>query len=733
MGQSARWFVASVVLVGAACCSKNAARSTTPDARAQGVEVAAQPVNVSTFWDDVATVCRELDALTDDQRKTPAVAELALLCADKPVPFAADPQARAGKLGELREEVRKLAVGALTDDEILKQLVGAVDVDVSDDLTKCAESIGTLTTAKLQSCADKIDAKLTTRLRDAGARAIDASKELAATPSPVGGGTIAGVAGVPGLDGMVDHALRGLSQFLVKRAHAEVRVYAIDRIRTIADCGATSIRGRLFSNACAFLGAVDGGFSPSFGSGLRAAFARDIAALPQRILAEIPREGLKRELLFRAALEAAVVYVDEPDPAQIAAAIKALTASTGGFTCTGDPELVAECATLKARMHLAARVVVALAEDGGGGDRSASYYLLLLKNHARAWKTTNCADTTATSALELCTLLGHLETLEETKAELLVKVEAARAAFFAARAALRSLRTLPADEAGLTAEEREVRRERRRRDAMVRAARHAAVAVAAADELVGELVCEPNGPATCRRAVRLPGELVDLIEAVADRDFGAMFSAGVALAIDAIPAEHRVQLSPEALRVLQFGADLAMARNADDAETAIEAIAAPLGSFREKQRRRMMSITGLVGFAVGHENILGLVDQPDPINAVSPVVAVGIDLTTPIGTWGALGILLPIVDLGSLASFSVDGDQAMDVPETDETPPVGLAQVLSPGAYLRWNVRSSPFSVGAGGVFVPKGRTVDAGEGDEDRTVLRVNVFLAVDVTLLGF
>ena len=56
-------------------------------------------------------------------------------------------------------------------------------------------------------------------------------------------------------------------------------------------------------------------------------------------------------------------------------------------------------------------------------------------------------------------------------------------------------------------------------------------------------------------------------------------------------------------------------------------------------------------------------------------------------------------------------------------------QVLSPGAFFRWSPFQSPFVVGVGGSVVPGLR----GPEDDRRISLRLQAFLAVDVTILAF
>src|SRR5262249_30795253 len=107
--------------------------------------------------------------------------------------------------------------------------------------------------------------------------------------------------------------------------------------------------------------------------------------------------------------------------------------------------------------------------------------------------------------------------------------------------------------------------------------------------------------------------------------------------------------------------------------------------------------------------------------------------------WSA-GVLFSAIDLGAL--LDVRGSTTHMTPAGEEkvetTSTLGVRQVFSPGVYgllgLGGGRDGSPFTLGIGFSLSPELRsaTVD-GESSRQLNALRLNAFLAIDITIFGF
>lgn len=185
--------------------------------------------------------------------------------------------------------------------------------------------------------------------------------------------------------------------------------------------------------------------------------------------------------------------------------------------------------------------------------------------------------------------------------------------------------------------------------------------------------------------------------------------------------------------------DLAGARSPDEVKSALDAAAAPVGSWRVKRRATTVSVTGLVGGAAGYEVPISEKDRPGSWTG-GLFVTLGVDVSVPVGTW-TLGLYGSVLDVGQLVSAPISPEPHDEQGESTEADAGGefkAVQIFSPGAYVRVGVGNSPFSFGAGAAIAPKLRLYrdyedDTEVGDAQLTMVRVQAFFAVDVTLLPF
>lgn len=501
-------------------------------------------------------------------------------------------------------------------------------------------------------------------------------------------GAIGGLGGEAAMGpvGLVDIAVQGLAQLLIGRAQAELEAYALGELRR-ALC--TSAGRPWFEHTCSLLEGEPGSLRLSLGAGLRAAFQQDVLALPEHALALAPREGGVRELAFRLFFGLAVGFLDVVDPADSAARTAELGAA---FQCNETGAALARCERAKL-------VVV------GAGLTLAT----ILERPAIA----DLSDPLLASFV--ATMVGH--DLEER----------ARIAIGDLRDAVRTLRRVTA-------------RSTRRGGAeavLARAGQAARATVTALDSVLA--VAGVHGEV----GVRLPEGVEPIVVAYNRGDL-----AGVAVEttrlIGKLGAE--VGLSGDIARGLLLAAEIATAQTPEQVRDALDSVVAPVGAWRLKRERSMVSLTGLVGAGGGAEWLEGGgISSPDPGGAAMLVGAVGIDVSFPVGT-STLGLFLAVIDVGGLMSLPL-GDVSATLRAADGTtrratlsvePHISAAQVLSPGLYLRWGLPNMPLVLGAGASIVPLGRTVveqttGADPYERDVSIIRVGGFLAVDVTLLPF
>lgn len=240
-------------------------------------------------------------------------------------------------------------------------------------------------------------------------------------------------------------------------------------------------------------------------------------------------------------------------------------------------------------------------------------------------------------------------------------------------------------------------------------------------------------------------KIVDTLGAVLDSVFEisqGRYADGIRdLVIVIQPYSERL---PEAFRqFVPLMADLAAAKDAKDVQAALEAAAAPVGSWRYKRTKPFtISVGSLVGLSGGgefpwHQGVDAFQSSGFAGGAMATL---GIDVAWRASDTHTVGVYLSMLDLGQLAyariSGQVTGGDNGGKVTADTQSDVGLLDVLSPGVYFRWGVGNSPFSVGCGPSIAPRLRhylvTSATGATSDDRllTTVRFNLFLAIDLTL---
>jgi hypothetical protein len=230
------------------------------------------------------------------------------------------------------------------------------------------------------------------------------------------------------------------------------------------------------------------------------------------------------------------------------------------------------------------------------------------------------------------------------------------------------------------------------------------------------------------------GSASDLFSQVMAKEYGRAVVTVVRL-IEANAAD----LSRDQMRYLGLAANLATAQRAEEVTAALEAGAAPISTYRAKRggrtafaRRWSFTVNGYVGGSYGSEEarIPGRGSNDGAVVGVA--VPVGLELAYAF-RHSSLSLFVPLIDVGTLASFRLTGDD-----QIESEPEVGFKQVFAPGVFGVLGIsESKPISIAVGYQRVPELRAVKdlttGGATGEKVDVRRLTLWVAVDVPIFRF
>ncbi len=179
-----------------------------------------------------------------------------------------------------------------------------------------------------------------------------------------------------------------------------------------------------------------------------------------------------------------------------------------------------------------------------------------------------------------------------------------------------------------------------------------------------------------------------------------------------------------------FMAALIEAENPEEVKGAIEAAALPPGSYSIKRHSRFnVSLNGYIGGFYGHESIHGVNDKL-AFNNLSISAPVGIYFgwglcKTAKAPW-SLGFFIPVIDLGTVASFRLGNSEAESVPT------IQLHHLIAPGLFIETGIGSTPLSFGAGAQIGSRLRSVEPTINEVGDFYWRYGVTLKVDIPILN-
>ena len=179
------------------------------------------------------------------------------------------------------------------------------------------------------------------------------------------------------------------------------------------------------------------------------------------------------------------------------------------------------------------------------------------------------------------------------------------------------------------------------------------------------------------------------------------------------------------LKIVHFITDIAVSKNSEDVEAALEAFALPAGSSSAKEKTSTyVSINSYPGILAGFEFS----------DSGSDKDAEHLGITAPIGIYGqffetkkgSFGFFVPIIDIGAPVRLRLDNDS-----NTETLPDFNIKDIFSPGLYLSYGFNNSPFAINAGVQYGPKLRDIDNGAGVfNDIESYRVSLGLVIDIPL---
>ncbi|RKG71438.1 hypothetical protein D7W79_30785 [Corallococcus exercitus] len=263
--------------------------------------------------------------------------------------------------------------------------------------------------------------------------------------------------------------------------------------------------------------------------------------------------------------------------------------------------------------------------------------------------------------------------------------------------------------------------------------------IAAAEDFAALLDAPVAGFQAAHKAT---GHVIDALDGVNRQDY-----TRVVLSLLLVPADlGSKDTSPVWLKKYgPFLAQLATAKDPESAQQALEAMALPVGSYRQKRGKTKegltLSINGYLGVQGGMEWLASSEIPQAPSAHLGLFAPIGIEASVGLGEASSLGLLFTIIDVGALTDFRLKGSSSSDQTDkqpqisVDQAPTFGFAQVFSPGLYAVWGIHKVPLVLGIGASMTPELRRVSLLEEQrtQDVSALRFAAFLAVDVTILAF
>jgi len=234
--------------------------------------------------------------------------------------------------------------------------------------------------------------------------------------------------------------------------------------------------------------------------------------------------------------------------------------------------------------------------------------------------------------------------------------------------------------------------------------------------LDGALALQGDAP-----AVQEARHRVAAVTALARHLLAGEYSAGIAALLASGLVDPAREPYGSLLRMASLAVEVSAAQTSDQVAKALEAAASPQGSWRLRRKKSVWGLTARVGIAAGLEQARG-VPRGVVVGLHAPV---GLDASWPVWKASTAGVLLQVIDLGTLVGARVAGSAGAD--GARELPEAGFAQVFSPGAAFFLGLGRSPFVLSGGASWTPGVRPVETGSA---RSAWRFSAALGIDVPI---
>jgi hypothetical protein len=540
------------------------------------------------------------------------------------------------------------------------------------------------------------------------------------------------------LSGLESRVIEGLADFLVTRTKEEAILYLQQRIKDHV-CTDDDLK-TLLPRICETLSSLDASISlAAIGTALNGAARRDLEALPDNLLKLAAKHDRPHYFVYEPARLAYALFRETADgrnPKDLVIGLHRMaprSCEAAPVATTDKPTL--HCKNAFAMLRLASAMIYAGSANG---------------LDARAYSRSSDGPLLVGTVLDGEAAAMNVGVLRALTPDEVVKaitgvIEVSRL-LSSWNQELASLRALEKKEA-TTPEDRR----RRLASAAVQLLR----AVGQMKVWV-QLLPDQRSKDDVELALQVVQELADLGRDLVAEQYGAALADLRALIVHLrtheLFATSNTKLAAAVEGVGKLApliAEIASAQSSKDVATALEAAAAPAGSYTAKYQRSLVALNAFVGGLAGTEVIR---TPRDPVTGdrdtgrsgmIAGFAAVGVQVTAPFlardagGYWFHVGIMASILDLGALTTQRFD-EEVSGTESVDESPNVGVKQVFSPGAYITLGIMQTPLVIGGGFSLAPNLRTVETNDTAgtpqaKEVSAMRYGGFVAMDLTLLPF
>lgn|GEM_PF-5970142 len=701
----------AIGLVALGIALPKAARAASPHPDPTGFDIPVLPEPAAGFGVELETACNALNTLTVSGGAGVAPAAVAS-DADIPVGLSAVP-GDVGALAKLEGTTSRLKVVCKAID------VGAPPLSPPDLITlrafRDSGSMPSLAAALAKSLPGPgvTPAALATKIREAE------DKTAGDLPAPTA-------------VGFESNLLNGLADFLVTRSKEEAILYLQDQI---ASRYCTADGKKVLPNTCEAITGLDSRLSiAAIGASLNAAARRDLVQLPNGILLIAADKDAQNFYLYESLRLIYSVVLDVHRgrlPQEVVRSLYALPlrACEEQAAATGADR---ECQNVLKAVRVSSALVYAAQANSidqvyaNLGTRRVRVVGTLLEAEMRYNTPFNAVPKADPRRLEVTPAqLNQLNGVLTGLGEVLKQWKQHQAAL-----------TAPADAKSTPADRKRVLGTAMF-DTMIRVSQ-------TVTKVAPMVVTTPATLATVLDSMVVVRDSASIGRDAVTEDYGSIpLDAGnllTHLKATKLP-DAVVATIKEAQKFLPIVTELASAKSSGDVAGALSAAGAPADSYRAKYQRPTLAINALVGAFIGGESPNdpnnGALGKAKKSAAFAGFAPVGVEGTVPFGDYAYGGLMLSVIDIGTLTTARFRSEIS-DAPNVTATSDVTISQVFSPGVYLMLGLGKSPIVLGGGASFAPNLRTLEATDAGgaviakETVSALRYGGFLAMDVSILS-